>query len=97
MQRMTEYQKDLIEALKNPVEAAEYLNAAIEEGDEATFLLALRNVASAHGVRTVAEKANMNRVSVYRALSQNGNPGIRTLFALLGCVGLKIAVEPKAS
>ena len=97
MQRMAEYQRDLIEALKNPVEAAAYLNAAIEEGDEAAFLLALRNIAAAHGVKAVAEKANMNRVSVYRALSQNGNPGIKTLFALLGCVGLRLAVEPKVS
>src|SRR4030067_1235020 len=36
------YQEDLIEALKDPREAAAYLNAAIEEGDRALFLLALR-------------------------------------------------------
>lgn len=42
----TEYQKDLIEALKDPAEAAAYLNAALEEGDRETFLLALRNCRS---------------------------------------------------
>jgi len=31
--KITTYQEDLIEALKDPVEAAEYLNAAIEDGD----------------------------------------------------------------
>jgi DNA-binding phage protein len=46
---ITEYQKDLIEALKDPVEAAAYLNGALEEGDRKTFLLALRNVAEANG------------------------------------------------
>jgi len=45
----TEYQKDLIEALKDPAEAAAYLNAALEEGNRETFLLALRNVAKANG------------------------------------------------
>jgi probable addiction module antidote protein len=96
MRRLTEYQRDLIEALKDPVEAAEYLNAAIEEGDKETFLLALRNVAEAHGgMKTVAEKANVNRVSLYRSLSRGGNPEIRTLFTLLRCMGLKLAVEPK--
>jgi DNA-binding phage protein len=49
MTQRTEYQQDLIEALKNPEEAATYLNAALEEGNGETFLLALRNVAEANG------------------------------------------------
>lgn len=49
MTQRTAYQQDLIEALKNPEEAAAYLNAALEEGDKETFLLALRNVAEANG------------------------------------------------
>jgi probable addiction module antidote protein len=95
MRTITEYQKDLIESLKDPVEAAEYLNAAIEEGDKETFLLALRNVAEAHGgMKRMAERANLNRVSLYRTLSRRGNPEIKTVFALLRCMGLRLAVEP---
>ncbi|MDG4476798.1 helix-turn-helix domain-containing transcriptional regulator [Thiovibrio frasassiensis] len=48
MTEITEYQKDLIEALTNPKEAAAYLNAALEEVDRETLLLALRNVAEAN-------------------------------------------------
>jgi DNA-binding phage protein len=48
MIRITEYQKDLIAALKDPVEAAAYLNAAQKEGDRETLLLALRNGAEAN-------------------------------------------------
>jgi DNA-binding phage protein len=47
--RMTTYQEDLIEALKNPREAAAYLSEAMEEGNRDLFLLALRNVAEANG------------------------------------------------
>lgn len=47
--KSTSYQEDLIEALKDSSEAAAYLSAAIEEGDRELFLLALRNVAEAHG------------------------------------------------
>ncbi|MCX5864855.1 MAG: hypothetical protein NTW42_07255 [Deltaproteobacteria bacterium] len=47
MTQETEYQEDLIEALKNS-EAA-YLNAALAEGDRETFLLAQGNVAKANG------------------------------------------------
>ena len=56
--KITGYQKDLIEALKDPREAAAYLNAAIEDGDKEVFLLAMRNVAQAHGgMSAVAKKA----------------------------------------
>lgn len=94
--KTTTYQEDLIEALKDPREAAEYLNAAIEEGDRAVFLLALRNVAEAHGgMQAVAGKARMNRESLYRMLSKKGNPEIKSIFNLLHSMGLKLTVEPK--
>ncbi|NNJ95165.1 MAG: transcriptional regulator, partial [Halobacteria archaeon] len=47
MERSRPYQDYLIEALADPVEAAGYLNVALEDGDKELFLLALRNVAEA--------------------------------------------------
>jgi len=92
------YQEDLIEALKDPREAAAYLNAALEEGDRALFLLALRNVAEAHGgMAAVSEKAKLNRESLYRMLSRKGNPEIKSIFILLHSMGLKLSIEPKTS
>ncbi len=96
MTHVTDYQKDLIEALKDPAEAAAYLNAALEEGDRETFLLALRNVAEANGgMAAVADKAHLNRESLYRTLSRRGNPEIRTLFNLLHGVGLRLNITPE--
>lgn len=96
MTQTTDYQRDLIEALKDPAEAAAYLNAALEEGDKETFLLALRNIAEANGgMKAVAEKAHLNRESLYRTLSRRGNPEIRTLFNLLHGVGLRLNVMPE--
>ena len=61
---MTTYQEDLIEALKDPHEAAAYLSAVMEESDRALFMLALRNVAEAQGgMAAVSEKAKLNRES----------------------------------
>ena len=92
----TTYQEDLLEALKNPQEAAAYLNAAIGDGDRAVFLLALRNVTAAHGgMAAIAEKADLSRESLYRMLSKKGNPEIKTVFKLLHTMGLKLAVEPE--
>lgn len=96
MTQRTDYQRDLIEALKDPAEAAAYLNAALEEGDKEAFLLALRNIAEANGgMKAVAEKAHLNRESLYRTLSRKGNPEIRTLFNLLHGVGLRLNVTPE--
>jgi probable addiction module antidote protein len=90
----TAYQNDLIEALKDPCEAAAYLNAAMEDGDREVFLLALRNVAEANGgMGAVATRAELSRESLYRMLSKRGNPEIRSLFRLLHSMGLRLAVE----
>lgn len=93
--KTTTYQEDLIASLKDPREAAAYLNAAIEEGDRSLFLLALRNVAEAHGgMSAVSEKAQLNRESLYRMLSRKGNPEIKSILTLLNSMGLKLTIEP---
>ena len=94
MAKMTSYQQDLLKSLKDPREAAAYLNAAIEGGDRAVFLLALRNVAEAHGgMATLAEKSRLSRESLYRMLSKRGNPEIKSLYSLLQAMGLRLAIE----
>lgn len=48
------YDESLNAALRDPVEAAAYLEAAINMDDPAALLLALRQVAEAHGMAEVA-------------------------------------------
>jgi probable addiction module antidote protein len=96
VRKVTTYQEDLVNALKDPREAAAYLNAAIEEGDRAVFLLALRNVAEAQGgMAALARTTRMNRESLYRMLSSKGNPEIRSILTLLNSMELRLVVEPK--
>jgi len=95
MTRSKDYQDSLLESLADANEAAAYLNAALEEGDKEVFLLALRNVADARlgGMSKLAEATNLNRESLYRMLSENGNPELNSLSRLLQALGLKLAVE----
>lgn len=86
------YEDALLEDLKNPAEAAAYLQAAIEEKDSAVFLLALRQVAQAQGMANVARKAHVGRESLYKTLSENGNPELRTINQLLHAMGLRLSV-----
>lgn len=93
MTKSKSYQAELIESLRDPREAAEYLNAALEEDDPELFLLGLRNVADAQGgAAQLAEKTKLNRESLYKMLSVRGNPELRSLEALLQALGLRLAV-----
>jgi probable addiction module antidote protein len=80
----------------DPALAAEYLRAAIADTDEPRVLLvALRQLAQAHGMPAVARRAKIERESLYRALSSKGNPRLSTLVAILRGVGLALSIEPR--
>ncbi|MFW6332665.1 MAG: addiction module antidote protein [Thermodesulfobacteriota bacterium] len=94
MNKITEkYEKNLLEDLLDPTEAAEYLKAAIEEGDQENFLMALRDVANAKGISEIAREANLNRENLYRILSNKGNPKLASLASVLRSLGLRLSVE----
>lgn len=79
---------------KDPDFAAEYLKAALEDEHEPRVLLiALRHLARAQGIAKVAKAAGVERESLYRALSERGNPRLSTLFAVTKAVGLRLTVE----
>lgn len=83
------------ELRENPDFAAEYLRAALEDQEEPRVLLvALRRVAEARGgVAKVAKAAGVQRESLYRALSAQGNPRLSTLVAVTKAMGLRLTVE----
>jgi probable addiction module antidote protein len=89
------YREALLHDLQDPVEAAAYLTAALEEGDSAVFLLALRDVADARGVNVLAIKGQLNRENLYRMLSERDNPQLDNLTALLDALDLRLAVAVK--
>jgi probable addiction module antidote protein len=95
MKRTKNYRESLLQALQDSTEAAEYLTAALEEGDSTAFLLALRNVADAKGMSKLAAETHLNRESLYRMLSEQGNPQLSSLTALLDALELRLAVTVK--
>lgn len=100
MKRKTSVSHDemVIQRLKSsPTFAAEYIKAALEEEDEpGVLLIALRHLAQAHGIASIAKAAGVERESLYRALSAKGNPRLSTLIAVTKAVGLKLTVEAAA-
>lgn len=88
------FEEDLLESLTDPEEAAAYLAAAIRDSKE-SFLAALRDVAMAHKMAKVAEEASVERASLYRMLSANGNPNLENMISILEVMGLALDVVPK--
>jgi probable addiction module antidote protein len=94
MKKVTEkYENNLKEDLLDPIEAAEYLNAALEDGSHEVFLMALKDVANAKGISEIARETKLNRENLYRILSKQGNPKLKSLSSVLHSVGLKLSVE----
>lgn len=92
--KYTDYLKD---SLRDTTEAAEYLNAALETGDLPLFTLALKDVVDAlgGGVAQTSQKSHLNRESLYRMLSRQGNPRLTSLHSVIDSLGLKIHITAK--
>ena len=98
MKKSVPYETGLHQRLKDPMYAAEYLNAHLADDDDealVAFLVALRDVATAHGITTISKKADLGRKSLYNALSTSGNPKIATLAVVLKTMGLRLSVGAK--
>jgi len=94
MRKTSSYRDALLESLRDADEAQEYLNAAIEDSPEA-FLKALKNVAQSHQMTKVAKESGIQRETLYRSLSEQGNPTLGTLSSILSVLGLTITVNVK--
>ncbi len=95
MAKTKNYQKALISRLKDTKEAAAYLNAALEDDDLRVFLVALRDVTEANGgISYLAKETQLNRESLYRTLSKQGNPTILNLFHMLDALGVVFSLKP---
>jgi len=101
MRTYRKYRDVLIDDLRNdPEHAHAYLQVALEEfeedGDTRQLMVALRNVAEAQGgVPALAKKVKMGKTSLYKALSEEGNPRLSTIYAILHGLGYKLMLAPR--
>ena len=86
---------DVAEQLRTPEEMAAYLDAWLEEApeDAAGIARALGDIARAKGMSQVARDAGLSRESLYKALSENGNPSFATVLKVVRALGVKFHAE----
>ena len=84
------------EHLRDPEIAAEYLSEALEDGEAAVILMALRNTVEAQedGISGLAQRSELGRESMYKMLSAAGNPKLSSFTKVIHGLGLKLKVEP---
>ncbi|MGK7959768.1 addiction module antidote protein [Crocosphaera sp.] len=81
--------------LQDPEYVALYLNDTLNEGSPEEFYLALRNVIKANqGMSQIAAETELGRESLYKALSDSGNPQFSTINKIISALGLQISIEP---
>jgi probable addiction module antidote protein len=80
--------------LKNPLDIAAYLEAALEDGDVRVIAEALGTIARANGMAQLARDTGLGRESLYRALSPDGNPELATVLKVVRALGLRLHAAP---
>jgi probable addiction module antidote protein len=68
------------------------INAAFASGDLAAAVDAIGSIAKARGMTQVAKEAGLARESLYRALTNGGNPEFSTVLKVMSSLGLRLSV-----
>ncbi len=86
---------DVAEQLRTPEEMAAYLDAWLAEAadDAAGIARALGDIARAKGMSQVARDAALSRESLYRALSEDGNPSFATVLKVVRALGMRLHAD----
>jgi probable addiction module antidote protein len=83
---------DMAEYLETPEDVADYLNLALEEGNDDALILALGTVARVRGMAKIAASAEVGRESLYKALREGAQPRFQTVQKVLAALGLQLHV-----
>ena len=80
--------------LSTAEDVAVYIQAVLEEDDPKLLLAALRDVTESQGgITMMAKRTGLGRESLYKSLSENGNPKLSTLFEVIKALGLHLSVK----
>ena len=93
--KLLDYREDLLKRLRDPKFAAAYLNEVLVMNDRKALLIALKDVVDARGgIGELAANVPIQRQSLYKVLSAQGNPTLETLGEILQHLGLRLSVAP---
>lgn len=77
--------------LRDSEAIAEYMAAAFETGDPSYVSHALGVVARAKGMSEIARASGLSREHLYRSFSENGNPTLKSILAVMDTLGVQLS------
>jgi len=73
---------------------AYFMSEAFKTGDAAYIAHAIGTAARAKSMMEIARESGLNRENLYRSFSEQGNPTLRSLLAVIEALGLRLDVQP---
>ena len=95
MEKITVSDWDLADEIDTREDVAGILEAALEENDPEFLFKIIGDIARSKGMAQIAKDLNLNRESLYRSLSQEGNPSFVTIVKVLDILGFQLSVKQK--
>lgn len=90
-EKLTAY--DPAEDLNSDEAVAIFMAEAFRTNDAAYIAHALGVVARAKGMTRIAEQTGLSREQLYRSFSENGNPTLKTILAVMKALGLELTAK----
>ena len=84
---------DPAEGLDSDETIAVFLEEAFKTEDAGYIAHALGVVARAKGMAQVASQAGLSREQLYRSLSEEGNPTLKTTIAVMKALGVELTAK----
>jgi probable addiction module antidote protein len=81
---------DPAEYLETEEQITAYLDDIFKSGDSDLIITAIGDIARARGMAKIANNADRGRESLYKSLSQGGNPSFETILKVLSSLGFGI-------
>jgi probable addiction module antidote protein len=94
MNKLTSFNDDFMQKLRDPEFASNYIMAAIVENDLDFLPTALGDVAKAHGMSKLAEGTGINRRTLYKVFDKDSNPSFELVTQIMTHLGLSLEVKP---
>ncbi len=87
------FEETLFRELREPEFASAYLQDALDDSPEEFFVALRKYVQANDGMGHMAKSADIARESLYRMLSENGNPAFKSVESILRASGLRIRFD----
>lgn len=84
---------DPSEYIETPEDAVHFIQDALETENQAVIAGAFGVVCKSMGMTLISQKAGLSREHLYRSFSENGNPTLKTMLAVLSVFGVSLTAE----